>query len=82
MNFIPKSNARLELDATERATLKIASELLNKLLIYFDTENDIDDGTIAIGDWSFTPDINNFSIYEFVELLDDLSNEKLSITRW
>lgn len=82
MNFIPKSDARLELDATERATLKTASELLNKLLIYFDemNENENDDGTITISEWEFTPDIDCFSIYEVVDILDDLSNEKLSIT--
>lgn len=82
MNFIPKANARIEFDATERLTLRTASALLNQLLNYYDKITDEGAEEIGIGDWKFCPDDDNFSVYELVEMLDDLGNDTLKIEMW
>ncbi len=82
MNFIPKANARIEFDATERLTLRTASALLNQLLTHYDKITDEGGEIIAIGTWKFCPDDDCFSVYELVEMLDDLGNDTLKIELW
>lgn len=82
MNLIPKSNARVEFDATERLTLRTAATLLSQLLNYYDKIADEGGKEIGIDDWKFCPDDDCFSVYELVEMLDDLGNDTLKIELW
>ena len=82
MEYIPKSNACIEFSAQERLTLSAAAAIVNQFLVNYDKTTDGDEGTISIGGWKFCPDSDNFSIYEVVELLEDLSNDTIKIEMW
>lgn len=82
MEYIPKSNARVEFDAKERLALRTAATIVNQFLVNYDKTVNEDEGTIAIGGWKFRPDSDNFSIYELIELLEDLGNDTIKIEMW
>lgn len=81
MNFIPKADARIELDAIERATFKEAGKILKKIYEYCDEVEAIenDDATVILGDSDFLPNIDCFTFAEMIDILDDFGNEDLSI---